>query len=257
VADKEAAPQERYALFYAELVRRVAELAAQWMAAGFCHGVLNTDNMSITGESFDYGPYAFMPTYNPTFTAAYFDYYGRYCYGNQPGICRLNLELLQGPLAEAIGPADLEAALGKFDEHCEATYRQLMLNRLGFAELPVELGAEMLRVTLQLLKDTQVGYGEFFAELRKQFSPSWRDDASLIFSAAEPAGLWYPWRQFYYHSLQGLSTAELEEMAGRLRRYNPITVLVRPEIEAVWEPIAVEDNWQPFYDLLKRIQAGD
>jgi len=56
--------EDSYALFYAELVRRVAELTAQWMAAGFCHAVLNTDNMSITGESFDYGPNAFIPTYN-------------------------------------------------------------------------------------------------------------------------------------------------------------------------------------------------
>jgi uncharacterized protein YdiU (UPF0061 family) len=92
----------RYIQFYAELVERVAQLVAQWMAAGFCHAVLNTDNMSITGESFDYGPYAFIPTYNPAFTAAYFDYYGRYSYGNQPGICRLNLEMLQRPLAAVI-----------------------------------------------------------------------------------------------------------------------------------------------------------
>ncbi|WP_017720629.1 protein adenylyltransferase SelO [Kamptonema formosum] len=248
---------ERYALFYAELVRRVAELAAQWMAAGFCHGVLNTDNMSITGESFDYGPYAFIPTYNPGFAAAYFDYYGRYSYGNQPGICRLNLEMLQGPLSAAIDPGDMEAALAQFDDRCDVTYRQLMLNRLGFASLPAELGSEMLRLTLQLLRDTQVGYGDFFAELREQFSPAWRDDASLIFSAAEPAELFQPWRQFYYHILQGLSTAKMEEMASRLRRQNPYPLLVRPEIEAVWEPIAVEDNWQPFYELLKRIQAGD
>ncbi len=75
---------DRYARFYAELVQRVAELVAQWMVAGFCHGVLNTDNMSITGESFDYGPYAFIPTYDPKFTAAYFDYSGLYSYGNQP-----------------------------------------------------------------------------------------------------------------------------------------------------------------------------
>src|SRR6476646_4868721 len=64
---------DRYARFYAELVQRVAELAAQWMSVGFCHAVLNTDNMSITGESFDYGPYAFMDRYDLRFTAAYFD----------------------------------------------------------------------------------------------------------------------------------------------------------------------------------------
>lgn len=64
--------------FFRVLVERVAKLVAQWMAAGFCHGVLNTDNMSITGESFDYGPYGFVPTYDLNFIAAYFDYGGRY-----------------------------------------------------------------------------------------------------------------------------------------------------------------------------------
>ncbi|MEM6591085.1 MAG: YdiU family protein, partial [Cyanobacteria bacterium P01_C01_bin.73] len=90
--------KEQDARFYDELVARTAKLAAQWMSVGFCHGVLNTDNMSITGESFDYGPYAFMDQYDPSFTAAYFDYARRYCYKNQPIICKLNLEVLQKPL---------------------------------------------------------------------------------------------------------------------------------------------------------------
>ncbi|MGF1497429.1 MAG: YdiU family protein, partial [Elainellaceae cyanobacterium] len=64
---------DAYPRFYAELVQRTATLVAQWMAVGFCHAVLNTDNMSITGESFDYGPYAFIQDFNPRFTAAYFD----------------------------------------------------------------------------------------------------------------------------------------------------------------------------------------
>ena len=97
-----AGTSDRYALFYAELVQRVAELAAQWMSAGFCHAVLNTDNMAITGESFDYGPFAFLPTLDPSFTAAYFDHFGRYSYGRQPAICRWNLEMLQRPLERVI-----------------------------------------------------------------------------------------------------------------------------------------------------------
>jgi uncharacterized protein YdiU (UPF0061 family) len=103
--------QDRYALFYAELVQRVARLVAQWMSVGFCHAVLNTDNMSITGESFDYGPFAFIDTYNPQFTAAYFDYYGRYSYANQPGICKLNLEMLQDPLSAVIPVEEMDVIL--------------------------------------------------------------------------------------------------------------------------------------------------
>ncbi|MFM7575339.1 MAG: protein adenylyltransferase SelO family protein, partial [Microcystaceae cyanobacterium] len=109
----------------------VAKLVAQWMAAGFCHGVLNTDNMSITGESFDYGPYGFIPTYNPRFIAAYFDYEGLYCFGNQPLICRSNLELLQRPLSLVMDRKDLEAGLAAFDQSFAQYYRELILVKLG------------------------------------------------------------------------------------------------------------------------------
>src|SRR4028119_260014 len=202
---------EKYALFYADLVQRVAELVAQWMAAGFCHAVLNTDNMSITGESFDYGPYAFIPTYNPNFTAAYFDYSGRYSYANQPGICRLNLELLQDPLAAVIPVADMAAGLAKFDEYYYRAYRQLMLNKLGFEQLPEPQAEELLGLTIRFLKDSQIGYHAFFSELAQQFDSSWRDDVGQIFSqasflqSAEPlSSLLGSWRDLYHHLLQSL-----------------------------------------------------
>jgi serine/tyrosine/threonine adenylyltransferase len=123
--------ENRYLRFYDELVQRVARLVAQWMAVGFCHAVLNTDNMSITGESFDYGPYAFLPTYDPDFTAAYFDHYGRYSYGNQPGICKLNLDLLQQPLSAVIDKTEMALTLAKFEEYYFPAYKQLMLQKLG------------------------------------------------------------------------------------------------------------------------------
>src|SRR4028118_2261839 len=254
---------EKYALFYADLVQRVAELVAQWMAAGFCHAVLNTDNMSITGESFDYGPYAFIPTYNPNFTAAYFDYYGRYSYSNQPGICKLNLEMLQPPLGAVIPVADMEAGLAKFDDHFYNHYQQLILNKLGFEELPEPQAEELWGVTIQFLNDSQVGYHDFFWQLTEQFNPNWRDDAAQIFNQAsflqsieQPLSLGR-WRELYHHSLQSLSADELENIAKRLRDKNPKTALLRPVIEEVWEAIAQDDNWQPFYELLKRIQAKD
>jgi serine/tyrosine/threonine adenylyltransferase len=252
-ANTTISPSEKYALFYAELVKKVAELAAQWMAAGFCHAVLNTDNMSITGESFDYGPYAFIPTYKPQFTAAYFDHYGLYCYGNQPFICKGNLEKLQQPLTSAIERADMDAALAKFDEYYYTSYRQLMVNRLGFEELPEAEADELLKLTIQLLAETQVDYQGFFFELRKQFDRTWRDDASKIFSEVETSAIIAHWRQFYCHVLQSLSAAGLDKMVDRLRQKNPEQSLLRPTIEAVWESITIEDNWQPFYELIQQI----
>jgi len=254
--EKERSPQELYAVFYAELVKRVAKLAAQWMAAGFCHGVLNTDNMSITGESFDYGPYGFIPSYKPGFIAAYFDYFGLYCYGNQPQICHENLTKLQKPLGAVIDNSDMEAALAQFWEYYAVEYRQLMVNRLGFENLPAPEAEELLKLTVQFLQETQIGYHDFFVELRQQFSREWRDDASKILGDKEPNKLLDAWRDFYYHLLQTLSTEELDEMGERLRQKNPTLGLIRPVIESVWEAITVEDNWQPFYDLINRIHEN-
>ncbi|WP_229414763.1 MULTISPECIES: YdiU family protein [Moorena] len=258
---REDKKQEQYAQFYAELVERVARLAAQWMAAGFCHGVLNTDNMSITGESFDYGPYAFIPTYDPKFTAAYFDYYRRYSYGNQPGICQLNLEMLQQPLGMVIPTSEMEAGLAEFGKHYYRNYRHLMLNKLGFEQLPESEESELLRLTIQFLQDTQVGYHAFFAELAQQFDKSWRDDVSKIMSResfwesdAKYSSL-ADWRNFYHHLLQNLSVDQLKDMSALLRDKNPQTALLRPVIEAVWEPITQEDNWEPFYELISKLQA--
>ncbi len=252
--NRDISQAEKYGLFYADLVKKVAELVAQWMAAGFCHAVLNTDNMSITGESFDYGPFAFIPTYDPKFTAAYFDYYGLYCYGNQPFICKGNLEKLQKPLVCAIAQTDLDAALAKFGDYYNTAYRQLMLNRLGFEDLPEADADRLLQLTIKLLAESQLDYQGFFFELRKQFDCSWRDDASQIFSEAEPTELIAHWRQFYCHVLQTLSADDLTKMADRLRQSNPEQSLLRPTIESVWEQIAIEDNWAPFYELVKRLQ---
>ena len=79
------------AALLAAVVARAARLTAAWMAAGFVHGVLNTDNMNITGESFDYGPYRFLPRNDPNFVAAYFDHSGLYSFGRQPEAVFWNL----------------------------------------------------------------------------------------------------------------------------------------------------------------------
>ena len=253
-------PQERFAQFYAELVQRVADLAAQWMSVGFCHAVLNTDNMSITGESFDYGPYAFIDQYNPRFTAAYFDYFGRYSYGAQPIICRWNLEMLQHPLKPFISSADMEVGLSQYEDHYQAAYRQRMLHKLGFDDLPIGLAKHLLKLTIQLLEETVVSYHDFFLQLSEQFSSEWRSHPEQIFStplmASDPgaAELLDQWRHFYHRCLNSLPEEAMKRIAQRLRQTNPVTVLLRPEIEAIWEPITAEDNWAPFYNLLKRIQ---
>ncbi|MEO0989123.1 MAG: YdiU family protein [Cyanobacteria bacterium J06639_14] len=253
-------PVDRYTHFYTELVDRTAELAAQWMSVGFCHAVLNTDNMSITGESFDYGPYAFMDKYDPRFTAAYFDYAGRYCYRNQPIICQWNLRLLQKPLKRIIPEANLDTALATYEDHYWRYYHQRMLHKLGFASLPHRLGTDLVKKTVELLANVEVSYHVFFLELTRQFTPGWQTDANQIFmttlQASDPGAqtLLDEWRQQYYAALKTQSPEALAKMGDRLCQTNPETVLLRPEIEAIWEPITVENNWEPFYELVKRVQ---
>lgn len=248
-----------YRLFYTELVQRVAALAAQWMSVGFCHGVLNTDNMSITGESFDYGPYAFIPTYDTRFTAAYFDYFGRYSYGNQPEICRWNLEMLQVPLSAVMPMTEMEAVLAQFSEHFAIAYEQRMLHKLGFSSLPSTDAKALLQLTLQFLNDTQVSYHAFFWELADQFTSNWREGPNQMPSQASfltaPEQIEYleTWRQLYHRLLSSLPLEEMPQVGERLRQHNLAVSLLRPEIESVWEPIAEADNWKPFYDLLSRV----
>lgn len=247
--------------FYAELVQHVAQLVAQWQAAGFCHGVLNTDNMSITGESFDYGPYAFIPTYDPRFTAAYFDYSGRYAYGHQAEICHWNLEMLQRPLALVIPPESLSEGLKLFADHYVSAYQQKMCDRLGFSHLPPRTAAALLDTTLQFLYTSQVSYSGFFADLTRHFSPDWQHDMDLILQETTVLPnltqfpKFRPWQRQYHQCLQLLAKPEIDRMGEKLRQANPLVDLLRPTIEAVWEPIVQADHWLPFEQLLGQIWA--
>jgi uncharacterized protein YdiU (UPF0061 family) len=136
-----------------------------------------------------------------------------------------------------------------------------MLNKLGFEQLSEPQAEELLRLTIQFLQDSQVGYHAFFSELAQQFDRSWRDDVGQIFTQAsflqsdEQLSALASWRNTYNHLLQNLSTDELENIKKRLQDKNPKTALLRPVIEEVWEAIAQEDNWEPFYDLVRRLQA--
>jgi serine/tyrosine/threonine adenylyltransferase len=253
--------KDRYALFFAELTKRVADLCAQWMAAGFCHAVLNTDNMAITGESFDYGPFAFIPSFDPKFTAAYFDYGGRYSYANQPAICRWNLQALAVTLKETISEANLEAGLADYDVHYGQCYRALMMQKLGFpADWDEPVARELLRSTLEFLNQSQVGYHEFFAQLAATFVPDWRDDAGLIFSEIKLPDealqqLFDEWRSEYQRAIKLFPIEADTAIKAQLQRANPPQVIVRSAIEAVWEPIFQMDNWQPLNDLLDVIRG--
>jgi len=246
-----AKQKDAFVVFYAELAKRVAQLAAQWMAAGFCHGVLNTDNMSITGESFDYGPYAFIPTFNPNFTAAYFDSTGRYSYGNQPYICHLNLEMLQVPLSLVIPKDELANGLSQFESHYYQHYSFLMLKKLGLEESSD--GVKLVQKTCDLLLETQIGYHEFFNLLNREFNLDWFEDSANILKNIEltQAGIWQNWKDVYHYFL---AQSTREKVKAQLDRNNLSNVPLRPLIESLWQDISQKDDWHQFNELIASFQ---
>ena len=117
------------------VVEASARLTARWIAAGFVHGVLNTDNLNVTGESFDYGPWRFLPEYDPAFTAAYFDQTGLYAFARQPEAVFWNLTQLAGCLKLVAGAEPLTDALNSFGPAYIRELRAAFLMRLGVLSL--------------------------------------------------------------------------------------------------------------------------
>lgn len=250
--------------FYLELVERVATLCAQWMVAGFCHAVLNTDNMSITGESFDYGPFAFIPNYDPRFTSAYFDHAGRYSYANQPAACYWNLDKLQDPLSMIMNKDDMQSSLQKFKDFYRIAYCEMMLKRLGMVNLAEPETEDLIGATLELMAGIPaIGYNQFFVNLRRSFHPNWREDVNHIFAnvleydwqiSDEQMPLLEKWRLVYHQLLIRQPLDSMAAIAQQLQSANPTVIFLRPKIEELWEHIATDDNWQPFYEAIAALK---
>ena len=166
----------RAAAFLAAVCHRVARLGAQWMVAGFVHGVLNTDNINITGESFDYGPWRWLPVYDPAFTAAYFDHSGLYAYGRQPNTLQWNLTRLAECLLPLADKDALIAALDVFAPAFEAAYTAALLHRLGVSSQGAERDGALATAWWTALRDSQAPFERAFFRLvrGRAAGPVWR-----------------------------------------------------------------------------------
>ena len=145
-----------------EVTTRVAVLGGQWMTAGFVHGVLNTDNINITGESFDYGPWRFLPVFDPVFTAAYFDHSGLYAYGRQPETLLWNLSRLAECLLPLAGEDEMIEGLQQFSPRFQAALRAALLWRLGLESAGAEADAALARAWFPFLQQTRIPFEQAF-----------------------------------------------------------------------------------------------
>jgi uncharacterized protein YdiU (UPF0061 family) len=158
-----------YLALFEAVARVQASLVARWMLIGFIHGVMNTDNMTISGETIDYGPCAFMEAYDPDTVFSSIDYWGRYAYGNQPAVAGWNLarfaEALLPLLADNVedGIALAENAFGAFRDEYDAAWTSGMRAKLGLSA-DVD-AAPLVDELLPLLKEHRVDYTSFFRQL--------------------------------------------------------------------------------------------
>lgn len=124
--------QDKYAIWFRDVVARTASLIAGWQTVGFAHGVMNTDNMSIMGLTLDYGPFGFLDDYNPQFICNHSDHQGRYSFDNQPAVALWNLQRLAQTLSPFIAVNALNDALDSYKQVLLAVYGKRMRQKLGF-----------------------------------------------------------------------------------------------------------------------------
>lgn len=239
---------DRAAALMAAVTGRAARLTARWMAAGFVHGVLNTDNMNVTGESFDYGPYRFLPRSDPNFTAAYFDHAGLYAFGRQPEAVFWNLQQLAGCLTLVTGQDPLVEALNGFAAAYRSELTGAMLMRLGLKSRGDEADVALVQAAFKAL----AAGGE-----RLRWEPFFFD----WFCGRTPDGPradLYAGEDFadFRAAVAGFEAARPERLEHPYFRRAEPEELLYDEIEAIWAPIAGADDWAPFQAKLAAIETA-
>ncbi|PHX98864.1 MAG: selenoprotein O [Rhodospirillaceae bacterium] len=243
-----ASPSARAIAMLTETCRRVAHTGAAWMAAGFVHGVLNTDNINITGESFDYGPYRFLPHYDPKFTAAYFDHSGLYAYGRQPETLMWNLARLAECLMLVAERDELVEALNVFPQTFEPALGAAMCRRLNLMPQVAERDIALTSAIYQFMQATNCPFERVFFD--------WYGGVlSQPRAAQSPLATHYAAPEFddvkqHLASYDVASPKRLEHTYFATEA--PCTLLI-DEIEQIWSAIATNDDWQPLEEKLKSI----
>ncbi len=178
---------DTYQRWFAEVLSRTITLVGHWQRVGFVHAVMNTDNMSITGHTIDYGPYGWLEEYDPRWTPNYIDNEGRrYSYGNQPEICRWNLYRLANALVPLFGETKpLEEVLDSWSSIHDPLWRQTQADKLGIAEATTS-DDKLFDELRQLMQQTRADYTIFhrrLATIRCSETP----DAEAMFNAITPS----------------------------------------------------------------------
>lgn len=236
------------AALYDAATTRIAEMTAQWMAAGFVHGVLNTDNINITGESFDYGPWRFAPTFNPTFTAAYFDHSGLYAFGRQPTAMMWNLARMAECLLPFSEMEKIRSIFENFPQRYERFLDICTLQRLGIKEISRNTSTELRESVWSFLEESTIGfefpffdwYGGAISHDRAMSGPRKYFYASPSFQTLRSQIENHPPR------------AGVDVTLPYFTCDDPCTMWI-DAVEDIWRPIASDDDWSAFHATMAHV----
>lgn len=233
--------------FLEHVVEAQARLVAKWLSIGFIHGVMNTDNCSISGETIDYGPCAFMDNFHPDCVFSYIDRNARYAWGEQPNIAHWNLTRLAETLLPIIDPSPKKAVelarepLEKFVAAFQTAYLGNFLRKLGFnTGSDLENGAAFLQSTLKTLATEEVDFTLFFRHLTLHAADDPRADLAGLFQNPTSAEHWLKEWQ---------SAAKATDYLAGMKAANPIRIPRNHRIEQAIQA-ANQDDFTPFNRLV-------
>ncbi|HET8817737.1 MAG TPA: protein adenylyltransferase SelO family protein, partial [Pseudidiomarina sp.] len=243
-----------YRALLRQIIDQQAHTVALWMSLGFVHGVMNTDNMTLSGETIDYGPCAFMENYDPNAVFSAIDRAGRYAYKNQPGIALWNLARLAEawlPLLAKSGESQqqlIEAAtelVHEFPIRYEAYYDQKMAFKLGLNSVTAETQA-LTRDWLSLLQDHALDYTQSFRQLA--------DTLETDVEHFEEMQSWAAWQQRWHKllKLQGDSDAVV---SARMRQHNPAVIPRNHWVEAAIKQTVASGDLTIFNELTQVLRT--
>lgn len=252
--------EQPYLELLGAVCQRQAALLAQWMGLGFIHGVMNTDNMSIAGETIDYGPCAFMEAYDPQAVFSSIDEQGRYAYQNQPGIAQWNLARFAETLLPLLADSEtqsIEAATGiiqSFPDAYQQHWLQIMRGKLGLtqqAELADEEDLVLVLQWLHLLETQQVDFtlawrylGDAAAGDRSRFDQLFADQSML--------NEWL--MQYQQRSEKEYAEADRTQQAEAMRQVNPIYIPRNHLVEEALAAASDKGDLRPFKQLMAVLQ---
>ena len=235
---------------------RQAKLIADWMSVGFIHGVMNTDNMAISGETIDYGPCAFMDKYDPKTVFSSIDHHGRYAYVNQAGIAQWNIARFAETLLPLIDPNEeraitlateaVQAFIARFDVH----FLQRMRNKIGLTS-EEEGDTELVK---RLFAAMQTGEADFTLTFRRladvAASPSHQAQLRALFTEAANIESWL---QDWDERVQR-DPKTAPERAANMRQHNPEFIPRNHRVQAALDTAADSGDLEPFRKLLAILQ---